>query len=81
MAKEMESKGNLWNFIEDAAKDPKLHKKMVHVITTKGKDTTPKKLLEEFHRLGYDGADLRDCKKVLSIVKTVVDPSKWDWSY
>jgi hypothetical protein len=80
--KEEKSRGNFFDFIEDAAKDPKLHKKMVHTITTRGKGMKPEGLLREFYALGYDGVNLRDCKKILEIVdKTIVDPSKWDWAY
>jgi hypothetical protein len=76
------SKGNFFDFIKDVRTDPKLYNKMFDVIKTKGKGITPKGLLEEFHRLGYDGVNLRDSKKILDLVKSgVIDSSKWDWSY
>jgi hypothetical protein len=77
----MESKGNFFNFVDDAATDPKLHKKMLDVIKKKGKGETPKGLLEKFHKLGYDGVSLRDCNRILLILKGIKDPSTWDWSY
>jgi len=77
----MGSKGNIFNFIEDAASNPKLHKKMAAVINSRGKGMTANKLVSEFHRLGYDGVCLRDCKKILDIVKRAINPADWDWSY
>ena len=47
------------------AKDPKLQKKMTHLIKKKGKGITPEKLLKQFHDLGYDGVSLRDCQKAI----------------
>ena len=81
MAKKKQSKGNFFNFIDDAASDPKLHKQMVDVINKKGIGETPKTLLEKFHRLGYDGVSLRDSKKILVNLKRIKNPSAWDWSY
>ena len=77
----MGSKGNIFNFIEDAAKNPKLHKKMADVINTRGKGMTPNKLVNEFHRFGYDVVSLRDTRKILDIVKKAINPADWDWSY
>lgn len=74
------SKGNIFNFIEDTSKDKELQNLMTAMIKKKGKGEKPETLLEEFLRLGYDGVSLRDCKKILDILKGV-DPSAWDWSY
>ncbi len=82
MAKKPQSKGNFFNFIEDTTKDPKLRKKMFDIINKRGAGETPKSLMEKFHNLGYDGVNLRDCKKIMDIMKKgVKDPSAWDWSY
>jgi len=81
MAKKKGSKGNIFNFIDDAVSDPKLQKKMVDFINQKGKGWTAEKLLTEFHKLHYDGASLRDCNKLLDDVKRIKDPSAWDWCY
>ena len=81
MENKKESKGNIFNFIDDQASDPKLHKKMMDVVNQKGKGWTGKKLLSEFHKLHYDGASLRDCNKLLVNIKRINDPSTWDWSY
>jgi hypothetical protein len=81
MANKKEPKGNIFNFIDDTASDPKLQKKMVDFINQKGKGWTGEKLLTEFHKLNYDGVSLRDCNKLLVNVKRVKDPSAWDWCY
>ncbi len=69
MATKKVSKGNMFNFFEDASKDPKLQKEMKAMIKKKGKGETPKTFMEKFHKLGYDGVSLRDCKKILDILK------------
>jgi hypothetical protein len=82
MAPKKESKGNYLDFIEDLAQDPKLRKKVVDIIKTKGKGLTADKLLKKFHDLKYDGVSLRDAKKILAILANLdPDPSKWDWGY
>jgi hypothetical protein len=82
MAKKKQSKGNFFNFIDDAAKDPILQKEMLAVIKKKGAGWTGSKLLKRFHELNYDGVSLRDCNRVLIILKTrVKNPLAWDWSY
>lgn len=81
MAKKKQSKGNFFNFIDDAASDPNLHRQMVNVINKKGIGETPKTLLEKFHRLGYDGVSLRDSKRILVNLKRIKNPSAWDWNY
>jgi hypothetical protein len=79
-AEEVVSKGNIFNFIEDASKDPKLQKQMTAMIKKKGKGETPKTFMQKFHDLGYLDVRFTDCKKILDIIKGV-DPSAWDWSY
>ena len=81
MPRKKQSKGNFFNFIDDVATDPNLHKKMLDIIKKKGKGETPDKLLKKFQGLGYDGVSLRDAKRILGILKRVKDPSRWDWSY
>jgi hypothetical protein len=79
--REQASKGNIFNFFEDAANDPKLQKRMLDVIKTKGKGLSGEELLKKFQRLHYDGVSLRDCNRILLILKGIKDPSTWDWSY
>ncbi len=82
MVRKKKSEGNIFDFIDDAAKNPNLHRKMLKVISTKGEGMTPEGFLKEFHTLGYERVNLQDCKKVLQIIREdIVDPAKWDWSY
>jgi len=82
MAKKKESKGNIFNFFEDASKDPTLQKKMLAVIKTKGKGMKPEGLLKKFHDLGYDGVSLRDCNRILIILKSPIPLEQGgEWAY
>ena len=76
-----QSKGNFFNFIEDAAEDDALRAKMTVIIEDKGRNETPETLLTKFHDEGYDGVSLRDTIKILEMVKKLKDPKAWDWSY
>jgi hypothetical protein len=81
MAKKRESKGNILDFINDAASDPELMEKMMGVIKVKGKGWTGEKLLTEFHKLHYYGVSRQDCDTLLVSIKRIKDPSAWDWTY
>ncbi len=82
MEKKKQSKGDIFDFIDDAAKDKELHKKVVQMITSKGEGITPDNFLKEFYSLGYYDVNQRDCEKLLEIIrKDIADPSSWDWSY
>jgi hypothetical protein len=80
MANKKESKGNFFNFVEDATKSKQLQKEMLDVAKQIG--LTGEKLLTEFHNRGYDGVSLRDCNRILNILK---DPEQLrklgDWQY
>jgi hypothetical protein len=76
-----QSKGNFFNFVEDASKkNSPLPKEMLAVVKQKG--MTSEKLLKHFHGRGYDGVSLRDCRRILTILK---DPSQLqkleEWHY
>lgn len=76
-----QSKGNFFNFVEDASKtNSPLRKQILNVVKQKG--MTSEKLLKHFQDKGYDGVSLRDCRRILSILK---DPSQLqkleDWHY
>jgi|OpeIllAssembly_1097287.scaffolds.fasta_scaffold180292_2 hypothetical protein len=75
------SKGNVFDFIEDANKDPKLYKQMIAIIKTKGKGYTAETLLKKFHRLGYEGVSLQATKRIMATLKRLKDPEAWDWHY
>jgi len=82
MEKKTKSKGDIFNFINDATRNPSLHKEMANMIKTKGEGFTPNSLLERFYKHHYDDVNLGDCKKILKIVKTgIVQPEIWDWNY
>jgi len=69
------SKGNVWNFLKDAAADPKLKKKMEYVVERKGKGWKPERLLKELHALGYYNVSLEECNTILT---SLGNP---DWAY
>jgi len=81
MAKNKESKGNFFNFVEDASKkNSPLKEKMLAVVKRKG--MTSEKLLKDFHARGYDGVSLRDCRRILSILENPSQLQKLeDWHY
>jgi hypothetical protein len=80
--REQVSKGNIFNFFEDAANDPKLQKKMLDVIKTKGKGLSGEDLLKKFQRLHYDGVSLRDCNRILIILKSPIPLEQGgEWAY
>jgi len=82
MEKKRKSKGDIFDFINDAAKNEELHKDMVSVITSKGEGLVANSFLKKFHDRGYKDVTLQDCKKLLKIIKKdIVNPSIWDWSY
>jgi hypothetical protein len=82
MAKKKESKGNIFNFFEDASKDPSLQNEIVKAIKTKGKGWTGDKLLKRFHKLHYDGVSLRDCNRMLIILKSGIPTGPGgEWAY
>lgn len=65
------SKGNFFNFIEDASKkNAAMREQLLNVLKRKG--LTSEELLKLFHDRGYDGVCLRDCHRILNIIK---DPS------
>jgi hypothetical protein len=68
------SKGNFFNFIEDASKkNSPMWKQTLNVLKRKG--LTSEQLLKLFQDRGYDGVSLRDCRRILNIIK---DPSQLD---
>jgi hypothetical protein len=75
------SKGNVFDFIEDANRNPNLYKKMIAIIRTKGKGYTPQSLMKKFHSLGYEGVSLQNAKRILTTLKKLKDPDAWDWHY
>ncbi len=81
MAEKKVSKGNVFDFIEDALRDPKLYKEMMKVINNKGKGLTPKAFMEKFHRMGYSGVSLQAARSTLATLRTVKNPKGWDWHY
>lgn len=81
MAKKKVSKGNVFDFIEDANEDPKVYKQMMAVIKTKGKNETPDSLLKKFHRLGYEGVSLQATKSILATLRSLKKTDAWDWHY
>jgi hypothetical protein len=82
MAPKKEPKGNIFNFFEDASKNPSLQKKMFAVIKTKGKGMKPEGLLKKFHDLGYYGVSLRDCSRMLIILKSPIPlDQRGEWAY
>jgi len=82
MKKKTESKGTIFDFIDDAARDPEKRKKMVRAITTKGEGLVANKLLKQFHDMDYKCVTLQDCQKLLEIMKKdIAHPESWDWSY
>ena len=81
MAGKKVSKGNFFDFIEDANRDPKLHKQMTELIKKKGKGETAETLLKKFHRLGYEGVSLQVTKSILATMRRLKNPEGWDWHY
>jgi hypothetical protein len=80
--REQASKGNIFNFFEDAADDPKLQKKMLDVIKTKGRGLSGEDLLKKFQRLHYDGVSLRDCNRILIILRSPIPTEQGgEWAY
>ena len=75
------SKGNVFDFIEDANADPNLYKQMMAIIRTKGKGYTAETLLKKFHRMGYEGVSLQATKRIMATLKKLKDPDAWDWHY
>jgi hypothetical protein len=68
MADKKQSKGNFFNFIEDASKkNSKVRKEMLTVVKKKGLNAD--KLLQEFQKRGYDGVSLRDCRRMMELLK------------
>ncbi len=74
---EIKSKGDIWAFIQDAASDSKLQKKMQQVVKTRGKGMNAEGLHEEFRKLRYLGVSVDDCSKILYGLKHGGD----DWVY
>jgi len=81
MAGKKVSKGNVFDFIEDANKDPKLYNQMIAIIKKKGKGETPETLLKKFHRLGYEGVSLQATKNIIATLRRLKNPEAWDWHY
>lgn len=75
------SKGNVFDFIEDANRNPTLYKQMIAIIKTKGSGYTADKLLKKFHRLGYEGVSLQNTKKIIATLRRLENPEAWDWHY
>lgn len=69
------SKGDVWKFLQDAATNPVLKKKMDYVIERKGKGWKPERLLKEFHALGYYDVSLGECNTILTGLRQP------DWVY
>ena len=68
MANKKQSKGNFFNFGEEASKkNSKVRKEMLAVV--KNKNLNADKLLQEFQKRGYDGVSLRDCRRMLELLK------------
>jgi hypothetical protein len=75
------SKGNVWDFIEDANRSTRLYNQMMDIIRTRGEGYTANSLMEKFHSLGYENVSLLDAKRIINTVKKLKDPEGWDWHY